>query len=225
MRLHPQFILSLAFLLSVQSWLLTTVVVVATDSRGSDIAAATTIATVDIDPTALLAAQNAEELQTRLQDHVAAQVNKLLSDRNLQQAGTGGSTQKLELKIDLPSDLAALVNNGGALKFHRKENGELGDLKESIINVVAGGGKAVRTIASPAGASSGNDVDESTLSKNSSTEMTLCPLGTYSDTGFATANSECRPCPEGETTIRLGSDSCQVVTEEDLLGMVSTYTF
>ena len=47
----------------------------------------------------------------------------------------------------------------------------------------------------------------------------LCPLGTYSESGHATNTEECKPCPEGQTTLYLGSSSCRTVTEKDILSM------
>jgi len=47
----------------------------------------------------------------------------------------------------------------------------------------------------------------------------LCPLGTYSDSGYATDEDGCTPCPPGETTLYLGSPSCIEFTVEDLISM------
>lgn len=47
----------------------------------------------------------------------------------------------------------------------------------------------------------------------------LCPLGAISDAGYATKDFGCTPCPEGQSTMHLGSDSCRVFTDEDILKM------
>ena len=46
-----------------------------------------------------------------------------------------------------------------------------------------------------------------------------CPLGTYAEYGYATSSHPCRPCPEGETSMYLGSTACRAFTEADLLNM------
>lgn len=46
----------------------------------------------------------------------------------------------------------------------------------------------------------------------------LCKLGYYSDGGFA-SSSGCTPCPKGQSTRYLGSDSCTTFTQKDLLQM------
>ena len=48
----------------------------------------------------------------------------------------------------------------------------------------------------------------------------ICPLGTYSDPGHATHSEGCKPCPEGKTTMYLGSSSCEEVSNEDILAML-----
>ena len=48
----------------------------------------------------------------------------------------------------------------------------------------------------------------------------ICPLGTYSDPGHATHSEGCKVCPEGQTTMYLGSSSCDEFTEEDILSML-----
>ena len=47
----------------------------------------------------------------------------------------------------------------------------------------------------------------------------ICPLGTYSDPGHATASDGCKRCPRGRTTIYLGSSRCIQLTDEDILTM------
>jgi len=46
----------------------------------------------------------------------------------------------------------------------------------------------------------------------------LCPVGTFSDSGFATAGKEqCEPCEEGATTIYSGQSSCSIPTATDFI--------
>lgn len=48
----------------------------------------------------------------------------------------------------------------------------------------------------------------------------LCPMGTYSSTGYASdKNGGCIPCPEGQSTLYLGSLECRTFTDTDLLAM------
>jgi hypothetical protein len=47
----------------------------------------------------------------------------------------------------------------------------------------------------------------------------ICPLGTYSDPGHATHSEGCKPCPEGTTTMYLGSSSCEEFSEADILSI------
>lgn len=48
----------------------------------------------------------------------------------------------------------------------------------------------------------------------------ICPLGTYSDSGHApNAEQGCTKCPEGETTMYLGSIACQPFSTEDILSI------
>lgn len=47
----------------------------------------------------------------------------------------------------------------------------------------------------------------------------ICPLGTYSAPGHATQEG-CKTCPDGETTLYLGSQACSRFTEKDILTML-----
>ena len=47
----------------------------------------------------------------------------------------------------------------------------------------------------------------------------LCPRGTYSEVGMATASGGCRKCPPGQTTIYIGSTQCMHLDQKDLLLM------
>jgi hypothetical protein len=47
----------------------------------------------------------------------------------------------------------------------------------------------------------------------------ICPLGTFSDPGHATHSEGCKPCPEGLTTMYLGSSACEEFTEKDILSI------
>lgn len=161
--------------------------------------------------------QDAHELSARLTSHVAAQVNKLLSEKNLQ--GTDG---KVELKINLPADLATLVNSGngrGALKFHRKENGELGDLKEIVNdNGIVYQAEDAKKNAEGRG---GDDDDAGiVVTATPSAPETPCPLDTYSETGYATEDVKCEQCPEGKTTLEVGSKHCVEMSDEDILAIL-----
>ena len=198
-----------------------------------------------------MAAKQAEDLRKRLQAHVEAHVNQLLSDGQVNgqmQVGAGNGNnavavpgqggapavpQKLELKIDLPPDLAKLVNNGSSLKFHqtfgRKEDGQLGDLTESQITITDGKNTDVTVISGgsqpptpPRDNNKQIDAPPPATPIQTAKLGSLCPLGTFSETGRATnlhGTTGCEPCPEGETTLKLGSDVCGVVAEVDLLNM------
>jgi hypothetical protein len=50
----------------------------------------------------------------------------------------------------------------------------------------------------------------------------ICPIGTYSDSGYATELNGCSKCPPGQTTYYLGSQKtgCQVVTPENILAIL-----
>jgi hypothetical protein len=51
----------------------------------------------------------------------------------------------------------------------------------------------------------------------------FCPIGTFSDEGFAKKDDACKPCPKGETTKTIGSigiSSCYTPTEYDHLMML-----
>jgi len=153
-----------------------------------------------------------EELLNELQTHIAAQVNQLVKEHNVKPNQNGD----LELSVDkmhfnLPPDLAELVKKSGVfngmnynLQFSKNENGQVGKLQ---------------SITSNRGTMNIND-----SVKTIKATKTPCPLGTYSETGHYyvySSNSvtevECIKCPEGQTTLRVGSTKCQVVTEEDLL--------
>lgn len=47
----------------------------------------------------------------------------------------------------------------------------------------------------------------------------LCPLGTYSELGFASEQIGCTMCPDGQTTMYLGSSICFQLSVEDVIGM------
>lgn len=47
----------------------------------------------------------------------------------------------------------------------------------------------------------------------------ICPLGTYSEPGHATHSDGCKPCPDGLTTMYLGSVSCEEITDQDILSI------
>lgn len=57
------------------------------------------------------------------------------------------------------------------------------------------------------------------LTKTYGCSGVICPLGTYSDPGHATHADGCKPCPEGKTTMYLGSPTCVRFTEEDYITM------
>ena len=221
------------------------------------------------------AAEQNEEIRTRLQQHVATQVNKLIHENQLKNNNkqnnndnvdlVDGGQHQLELKLELPADLATLVNkhyagknaisghNTGTLKFKRNANGEIGELKDisdvgvSVVNV---GDSVVESLpnnnneegealfkvshrnanvdksfvrfvnkgqlgdnAGGTKPSSSSSASTKATTNKASNTATLCPLGTSSDL-------PCRVCPEGQTTLKLGSTSCQVLTEEDILVML-----
>jgi hypothetical protein len=47
----------------------------------------------------------------------------------------------------------------------------------------------------------------------------LCSLGTYSDSGHAIDDKGCIKCPDGETTLYIGSTSCVRLSEADILSI------
>lgn len=58
---------------------------------------------------------------------------------------------------------------------------------------------------------------------NGSCDHVFCPIGTFSDEGFARKDDSCKPCPKGETTKTIGSigiSSCYTPTEYDHLMML-----
>jgi Leucine rich repeat N-terminal domain len=48
----------------------------------------------------------------------------------------------------------------------------------------------------------------------------LCPLGTFADHGLAADPGGCKRCPQGQTTIYLGSTECITLDQKDLLSML-----
>lgn len=57
------------------------------------------------------------------------------------------------------------------------------------------------------------------LTKTYGCDGVICPLGTYSDPGHATHSDGCKKCPDGATTLYLGSSSCETLTEADILAI------
>ena len=61
------------------------------------------------------------------------------------------------------------------------------------------------------------------LTKQYACDGVICPLGTYSDTGRAEESSPgaggCLPCPEGESTLYLGSTTCRPFSDKDILSI------
>lgn len=48
----------------------------------------------------------------------------------------------------------------------------------------------------------------------------LCPAGTFSENGYANGDEICLPCPDGLTSLYLGSLSCIEVTMTDVLSIL-----
>jgi hypothetical protein len=49
----------------------------------------------------------------------------------------------------------------------------------------------------------------------------MCPLGTFSDAGFATEMSDgCTPCPKDESTVYAGSTTCRTFDDKDILSII-----
>lgn len=48
----------------------------------------------------------------------------------------------------------------------------------------------------------------------------LCPLDTYSESGYASDDTGCTPCPVGESALYLGSLSCERFSEADILSIL-----
>jgi hypothetical protein len=57
------------------------------------------------------------------------------------------------------------------------------------------------------------------LAQHCGCDAIICPVGSYSATGFAPGKRGCAKCPEGETTQFLGSTECRNFTQQDFLGM------
>ena len=57
------------------------------------------------------------------------------------------------------------------------------------------------------------------LASHCGCDAIICPVGSYSATGFAPGKEGCTKCPEGETTQFLGSTECRNFTQQDFLGM------
>ena len=204
------------------------------------------------------AAEQNEEIRTRLQQHVATQVNKLIQENKVKNQNNNnddvdlvdGDHHKLKLNIELPADLAQLVqkhyadgnavsgdHKKGAFKFNLNANGEIGELEdisddsvvESLPNNSNEEGEASLKVSNQKAAvddnvgrtkpsSSSSTNTKTTVKASSENTETPCPLGTYSKSGYYIP--ECAVCPEGLTTLKLGSTSCQVLTEEDILVML-----
>lgn len=189
-----------------------------------------------------------EELRLRLQSHVEAQVKKLLETGNpgtsqsgATSPGTGGVMElsnvqganggKLQLNINLPPDLAQYVDGGKTVNIDMSKGKVQQQQQQQIpLNGNNGGGMKVNKIVftsrnNNAGGGEGQNaevdatVEATDTEEETKTEVTLCPLGKYSETGIDTDNSPCVDCPEGRTTLKLGSTKCEVVTTEDFLGM------
>lgn len=48
----------------------------------------------------------------------------------------------------------------------------------------------------------------------------LCSVGTFAESGYSTSQaSQCRQCPEGETTLYLGSTTCLSFSQREVLTM------
>ena len=58
------------------------------------------------------------------------------------------------------------------------------------------------------------------LTRSYGCDGVICPLGTYSDIGHASHSEGCKPCPEGETTMYLGSSKCRHFSEADILSIL-----
>ncbi|KAL3924803.1 MAG: hypothetical protein SGILL_000813 [Bacillariaceae sp.] len=58
------------------------------------------------------------------------------------------------------------------------------------------------------------------LTKTYGCSGVICPLGTFSDPGHATHSDGCRLCPQGKTTLYLGSSTCIRFDEEDYISMI-----
>ena len=48
----------------------------------------------------------------------------------------------------------------------------------------------------------------------------VCPLGTISNSGYASTESDCIRCPAGHTSLYLGSAKCKQVSEFDFLELL-----
>lgn len=88
----------------------------------------------------------------------------------------------------------------------------------SIENVHLGGNMLYEPI--PRGLCNNPNVNGG-ATKTFGCDEVLCPLGTYADNGHAADPGGCTKCPEGQTTLYLGSTKheCKVYTPESILSM------
>jgi hypothetical protein len=85
-----------------------------------------------------------------------------------------------------------------------------------------GGGTAAAAASSSSRGSASNSRSAFTPPGSSSCDHVLCPIGTYSEAGYATESSPCQKCPPGQTTLYLGSSrhACHVVTPERIMSIL-----
>jgi hypothetical protein len=58
------------------------------------------------------------------------------------------------------------------------------------------------------------------LTKQYGCDAVICSLGSFSDIGHATdADAGCKPCPEGETNLYLGSTTCRVFSFTEIMSL------
>ncbi|KAL9188147.1 hypothetical protein ACHAXT_006525 [Thalassiosira profunda] len=182
-----------------------------------------------------------DALRARLQSHVEDHVNRLLSEQAAGgvngAVGSGGKgSGSLDLKIDLPPDLARLVaGQGGAAVTIHKDPGTgavtwSGEGKQPRAVYQGGGvvlGSDPPAAAAAATAATGeegpSESSESGAAEPEEAAAAPCPLGTYTHTGYypTEAYGTCASCPDGQTTLKRGSTDCVPdPTEAELLGML-----
>ena len=156
-----------------------------------------------------------EELRQKIQSTIQDQVNKIIAV----DSGINSKIENVQLQIALPSDIAQAVKSAGSVKFRQTFSREdTGDLITNNLSVLP-----------PEGDGSGGDSDSATVTvhvqgsqqKAASAEKNSLPkVGQKScELGWVLRadGAGCVMCPEGQTTFKIGENTCRDVTDEDIL--------